>query len=99
MAKPSAVSSKLIITMISMLNPIADGVMRTPTRGPKTRKMIPCTAASVAPPSTFPKTMDERLTGAASTDSRNPSLRSWISDIMLKMAVKSTIMATDPGKK
>src|SRR5581483_8567316 len=56
-------------------------------------------AASVAPPSTLPNTMDDRLTGAASTESRKPSLRSWMSDIMLKIAVKSTIMTTAPGKR
>ncbi len=56
-------------------------------------------AASVAPPSTLPSTMAERETGEASTVSRKPSLRSWMSDIMEKIAVKSTIITMEPGKK
>ncbi len=71
----------------------------TPTAGAKTRKIRPCSVASVAPPSTLPSTMTERLTGATSTESRKPSLRSSITDIMVKMAVKSTIMISAPGKK
>ena len=41
----------------------------------------------------------DRDTGAASTESRKPSLRSWMSDIIEKIEVNNTIMATEPGKK
>ena len=71
--------------------------MCTPTSGAKTRKTSPCAAASVVPPSTLPSTMAARGTGATSTDSRKPSLRSSITDIMVKIAVKSTIITSVPG--
>jgi hypothetical protein len=43
--------------------------------------------------------MTERLTGATSTESRKPLLRSSMTDIMVKMAVNNTIMMSAPGKK
>ena len=49
------------------------------------------------PPSTLPSTIAERGTGATSTDSRKPSLRSSITDIMVKIEVNSTIMMSAPG--
>ncbi len=61
------------------------------------RKIKPCPAASVVPPRTLPSTIAERGTGATSTESRKPSLRSSITDIMVKMLVKSTIMISAPG--
>ena len=53
--------------------------------------------ARVVPPKTFPRTMAARGTGATSTESRKPSLRSSITDIMVKIAVKSTIITSVPG--
>ena len=41
--------------------------------------------------------MAARGTGATSTESRNPSLRSSMTDIMVKIAVKSTIITKVPG--
>ena len=72
-------------------------VMCTPTKGAKTRKINPCAVARVVPPKTLPRTMAARGTGATITDSRKPSLRSSITDIMVKIAVKRTIMTNTPG--
>jgi len=99
MVKPSAVISKLISRIMAAASAMPAAVGCTPARGEKSRKMSPWMAASVAPPSTLPSTMAEREAGEASTVSRKPSLRSWISDIMEKIAVKSTIMTIEPGKK
>jgi len=41
--------------------------------------------------------MAERGTGAVSTESRKPSFLSSITDIMVKIEVKSTIMMSAPG--
>ena len=41
----------------------------------------------------------ERLAGETSTESRKPSRLSSITDIMVKIEVKSTIMMSAPGKK
>src|ERR1035441_9832565 len=97
MMKPSAVSEKATRKIASTVNPKLASVKCTPNAGAKTRKMSPCAVAKVAPPSTLPSTMTERLTGATRTESRNPSLRSSITDIMVQMAVKSTIMIRDPA--
>ena len=70
-----------------------------PSAGAKQRNTSPWIVESVVPPSTLPSTITERCTGATSTESRKPSLRSSITDIMVKMEVKSTIMMSAPGKK
>jgi hypothetical protein len=49
------------------------------------------------PPRTLPNTIAERGTGATNTESRNPSLRSSMTDIMVKIDVNSTIMISAPG--
>ena len=51
---------------------------------------MPWIAESVVPPRTLPSTMAERGTGATSTESKKPSLRSSITDIMVKIDVNST---------
>ncbi len=58
---------------------------------------MPWTAESVVPPITLPSTIAVRGTGATSTESRKPSLRSSMTDIMVKIEVKSTIMINAPG--
>src|SRR5262249_38201763 len=54
---------------------------------------------SVVPPNTLPSTIPERCTGATITESKKPSLRSSITDIMVKIEVNSTIMINAPAKK
>ena len=58
---------------------------------------MPWIAESVVPPITFPKTTAERGTGATRTESKKPSLRSSITDIIVKIEVNSTIMISAPG--
>ena len=55
------------------------------------------TASSVAP-STLPSTIAMRETGATSTDCRNPSRRSSITEIVEKIAVKRRIIRGVPGR-
>src|SRR5687767_12651984 len=63
------------------------------------RKTRACTSAIAAPPQIFPSTIAQRRTGATSTDCRKPSLRSSITEIVVKMAVNSTISITLPGNE
>ena len=58
---------------------------------------MPCSVAIAAPPATLPKTIAERGAGETSTDCRNPSLRSSMSDIAEKIDVNRTIRRTIPG--
>src|SRR5450755_4172335 len=97
MANPSAVSEKETRKIVSTMSRKPTKVMCTPTNGAKTKKRSPWIVESVVPPSTLPSTMAERGTGATSTESRKPSLRSSITDIMVKMEVNSTIMMSAPG--
>ena len=54
---------------------------------------------SMVPPNTFPRTMTDLGTGAASTPCRNPSRRSSMIEIVEKIAVNITIRTATPGKK
>src|SRR5229473_5525787 len=78
MAKPSAVNANDTRNTVSTMRPNEASVMCMPTSGAKTKKISPWAAASVVPPNTFPRTMAARGTGATSTESRKPSLRSSI---------------------
>src|ERR1017187_10097209 len=90
MANPNAVREKETRKTVNTTsrNPIK--VMCTPSNGANARKSSPWMVESVVPPSTLPSTMAARGTGATRTESRKPSLRSSITDIMVKIEVKST---------
>ena len=77
----------------------ADDAEVNPDKGSEGQEDRPWIAESVAPPRTLPSTMALRLTGATSTVSKNPSLRSSINDIMAKIEVNRTIIVSAPGKK
>ena len=57
----------------------------------------PCREANVAPPRILPRTKPDRETGATRTESKNPSFRSSIIEMVEKMAVKRTTMTIVPG--
>ena len=99
MRKPSAVRENATRKMTTIVSNRLAGVKWIPRAGANTRKISPCKVARVAPPRTLPSTITVRLTGATRTDRKNPSLRSSITDIMVKMAVNRTIMRSAPGKK
>src|SRR5437762_13794305 len=67
--------------------------------GARTRKTAACNEARVVPPSTLPKTRLSREMGATRTESRNPSPRSSMIEILEKIEEKRRIIITVPGKK
>jgi hypothetical protein len=66
---------------------------------PSTRNSSPWIIAIAAPPRTLPSTIAQRGAGETSTDCRKPSLRSSMIEIVAKIAVKSRIITSVPGKK
>src|SRR5262245_12812500 len=70
-----------------------------PTSGDSSSTSPPCITASVVTPRIFPSTKLSREAGATSTERRNPSRRSSITEMFEKMDVKRRIMSTVPGKK
>ena len=62
-------------------------------------KMSPCSQARVADPRVLPSTMELRGAGDTSIDSRKPSRRSSISDIVENTAENITVRVSAPGKK
>ena len=68
-----------------------------PAAGERSRKRTPCRRATTVPPRTFPRAVAQRGPGAAITPRRNPRCRSSITDIVLEMPTKRTIITTTPG--
>ena len=91
--KPSDASSISPVTCISF-----QAVNSTGNVNASSKNSQPCMTASIAPPATLPSTIDQRGSGATSTDCRNPSRRSSISEMVEKMAVNSRINTNVPGK-
>ena len=67
-----------------------------PSSGASGSSTAPCANPIVVAPSTLPRTIAQRGVGEASTDSRNPSRRSSISEMFEKIEAKSTTSATTP---
>ncbi len=68
-----------------------------PASGASARKIAACIEAMVTPPSVLPSTSDARETGATSTACRKPWWRSSITEIVVKIDVKSRVSMTMPG--
>jgi hypothetical protein len=68
-----------------------------PDSGARARKTAPWSQARVAPPNTLPATMAAREIGATSTPCRKPTSRSSITEMVEKMAAKSSTSTIVPG--
>ena len=68
-----------------------------PVSGRKARNTTACSHASVQEPSTLPSTIALRGAGDTIIDSRNPSRRSSISDIIENTAENITVNVRAPG--
>src|SRR2546425_7662050 len=69
------------------------------TAGASKRRTAACNNAIVVPPSTLPKTRLSREMGATRTESRNPSARSSMTEMLEKIEEKRRTIITVPGKK
>ena len=102
MLDPIAVASAEKITAISAITRNASGTARrlsgrNPAMRVTTKISVPCSTATVAPPSVRPIMIRRRGTGATSVSFRNPNWRSHSMAIPENMAVNSTVMPMTPG--
>ena len=59
--------------------------------------IVPCAAATLAPPAVLPSASEARLVGATSISRRKPNSRSHTIDMPEKIAVVTTLIAMMPG--
>jgi len=94
---PKVVMAIAISSSRAIISTTSRGVRWMPTSGASTNMMVPCAAATVAPPAVLPSTRDTRLTGAINISRRKPNSRSHTIESAENMAVMTTLMATTPG--
>ena len=97
--KPRPVTPKEMTKVIAIRPTTVPAVRWIPLSGASRQKSMPWSQARLAPPRILPSTMLDRGAGETRTDCRKPSRRSSMMEIVEKIAVKSRISTSVPGKK
>ncbi len=95
-AKPNPVSVNEIRNIAASTGTISAKPIETPASGAKTRSISPCIHPNVADPKIFPSTKLVRGAGDTSIESKKPSRRSSMIEIVEKIAENITVSTRVP---
>ncbi len=96
---PSAVRENAIRNTVSTVSPSTEREKWIPNGMPRIRKIRPCDRSHRGSAQNLAQHDRRAAHRRTSTDSKKPSLRSSITDIMVKIEVNRTIITSTPGKK